>query len=341
MHRRVSDDDEAGSENGALKSDRCSREERGLLDNLGQEEGSGNDFPPGRKPFPRMVPGPQRHCRTLIPAKIWSILQPSAAFVGSDLAPTISQRPKARLFERRASIRPAPLSVCEGHLIDHSSREMISEMPSPDSDGTKSGPATEVDLTISLSELSDEDLVTHHLSGREGAFQELFDRYRDRLVHFITRKTGDGDRAQDLVQEAFIRVTRHLHRFDTSKKFSTWVYTIASNLSKNELRNRSRSPLVLFQKLTSNWDDDHRPLQFEDLTMQPDDLFRKRFLRRLVEDTVDELPEHHRLVFRLRELEGKSYEEIAEITGVNLGTVKSRLHRARNSFAQRIEHSLN
>ena len=170
-----------------------------------------------------------------------------------------------------------------------------------------------------------EQLVTAHLDGRLGAFQRLYDRYRDRLIHFITRKTGDGDRAQDLVQEAFIRVTRHLHRFDTSKKFSTWVYTIASNLSKNELRNRSRSPLVLFQRLT----------------MRPVDLYRKRFLRRLVEDTVKELPEHHRLVFRLRELEGKSYEEISEITGVNLGTVKSRLHRARNSFAQRIEPFLN
>jgi RNA polymerase sigma-70 factor, ECF subfamily len=188
-----------------------------------------------------------------------------------------------------------------------------------------------------LAELSDEDLVTAHLDGRPGAFQELFHRYRDRLVHFITRKTGDSDRAQDLVQEAFIRVTRHLHRFDTSKKFSTWVYTIASNLSKNELRNRSRSPLVLFQKLTSNWDDDHRPLQFEDESMRPDDLYRKRYLRKVVEETVEELPEHHRLVFRLRELEGKSYEEIAEVTGVTLGTVKSRLHRARNAFAARIE----
>ena len=192
-----------------------------------------------------------------------------------------------------------------------------------------------------LDALSDEQLVTAHLSGRRGAFQELYDRYQSRLIHFITRKTGDSDRAQDLVQEAFIRVTRHLHRFDTSKKFSTWVYTIAGNLSKNELRNRSRSPLILFQRLTSNWDDNHRPLQFEDYRMQPDDLYRKRFLRRLVEDTVEELPEHHRLVFRLRELEGKSYEEISQITGVNLGTVKSRLHRARNSFAQRIEPLLN
>ncbi len=192
-----------------------------------------------------------------------------------------------------------------------------------------------------LDELTDEELVSSHLQGRPGTFQHLYDRYRDRLVHFIIRKTGDSDRAQDLVQEAFIRVTRHLHRFDTSKKFSTWIYTIASNLSKNELRNRSRSPLVLFQKLEKSWDEDHRPLQFEDSRMRPDDMYRKRYLRRIVEQTVQELPEHHRLVFRLRELEGKSYEEIAEITGVNLGTVKSRLHRARNSFAQRIEPLVN
>ena len=101
------------------------------------------------------------------------------------------------------------------------------------------------------------------------------------------------------------------------------------------------SPLVLFQKLEKSWDEDHRPLEFEDSRMRPDDMYRKRDLRRLVEETVRELPEHHRLVFRLRELEGKSYEEIAEITGVNLGTVKSRLHRARNSFAQRIQPFLN
>ena len=74
--------------------------------------------------------------------------------------------------------------------------------------------------------------------------------------------------------------------------------------------------------------------------MRPDDMFRKRFLHQLVEEKVAELPEHHQLVFRMREIEGKSYEEIADATGVNLGTVKSRLHRARNSFAQRIEPHL-
>jgi RNA polymerase sigma-70 factor (ECF subfamily) len=194
---------------------------------------------------------------------------------------------------------------------------------------------------VPVGRLEDAALVAAHLEGHPGAFSELYDRYHDRLVHFIARKTGDRDRAEDLVQEAFIRVTRHLHRFDQGKKFSTWIYTICSNLSKNELRNRSRSPLVLFQKLTTHWESDHRPLQFEDFGNRPDDLFRKRFLQNLVEQTVEELPEHHKLVFRLRELEGKSYEEIAEITGVNLGTVKSRLHRARTSFAEIIGPHLN
>jgi RNA polymerase sigma-70 factor, ECF subfamily len=148
------------------------------------------------------------------------------------------------------------------------------------------------------------------------------------------RTVGDRERAQDLVQETFVRVYRHLHRFDQSKKFSTWIYTIAGNLAKNELRNRSRNPLVLFQTIKKNWDADHRPLEWEDETTMPDDLFRKRHLREKVEEAVQQLPEHHRLVFVLREIEGRSYEEIAEITETNLGTVKSRLNRARNNFAR-------
>ena len=116
--------------------------------------------------------------------------------------------------------------------------------------------------------------------------------------------------------------------------------TIASNLAKNELRNRSRNPLVLFQTIRKNWQDEDRPLQFEDAHTRPDDLYRKRHLRELVEQSVEQLPEHHRTVFVLRELEGKSYEEIAEITDCNLGTVKSRLNRARNSFAEIIGPSL-
>ena len=186
-------------------------------------------------------------------------------------------------------------------------------------------------------QLTDPQVVAAHLAGDPWAFEELVGRYQRRLLNFVYRTIGDRERGEDLVQEVFIRVHRHLHRFDQTKKFSTWIYTIASNLAKNELRNRSRNPLVLFQTIKKHWEDDHRPLQFEDHRNRPDDLYRKRHLRNLVEWTVNQLPEHHRAVFVLRELEGKTYEEIAEITDCNLGTVKSRLNRARNRFAQVIE----
>lgn len=191
-----------------------------------------------------------------------------------------------------------------------------------------------------LRRLDDSGVVSAFLQGEERAFQEMVERYQTRLLNFIYRTIGDRERAEDLVQEVFIRVYRHLHRFDRSKKFSTWIYTIASNLAKNELRNRSRNPLVLFQTIRKTWQDEDRPLQFEDPSNRPDDLFRKRHLRELVEQSVGRLPEHHRQVFILRELEGKSYEEIAEITACNLGTVKSRLNRARNAFAAIIGPSL-
>ena len=190
---------------------------------------------------------------------------------------------------------------------------------------------------IALHELHDGQVVREHLAGDPQAFGALVDRYQTRLLNFIHRTIGDRERSEDLVQEVFIRVFRHVHRFDQTRKFSTWIYTIASNLAKNELRNRSRNPLVLFQTIKKNWESDHRPLQFEDKTARPDDMYRKRYLEDVVGRCVGRLPVHHRAVFVLRELEGKSYAEIAEITGCNLGTVKSRLNRARNSFAQMIE----
>lgn len=191
-----------------------------------------------------------------------------------------------------------------------------------------------------LGTLDDTALVTTFLAGESRAFDAIVERYQMRLLNFVYRIVGDRERAEDLVQEAFIRVHRHLARFDRSKKFSTWVYTIASNLAKNELRNRSRNPLVLFSSITQGWEDEERPLEFEDPTARPDDEFRRRHVREAVEKSVAQLPAHHREVFVLRELEGRSYEEIAEITHCNLGTVKSRLNRARNSFADIVEPAL-
>jgi RNA polymerase sigma-70 factor (ECF subfamily) len=177
------------------------------------------------------------------------------------------------------------------------------------------------------------ELVARHLSGDARAFGELVGRYHGRLLNFTHRMIGDRERAEDLVQEAFIRVSRHLHRFDPSKKFSTWVYTIASNLAKNELRSHRRSPLVFYQSARAPGDEDHSPLQYEDSRSRPDDMFAGRQLKELVEATLARLSPQYRQVLILREFEGRSYEEIAEIAGCNLGAVKSRLHRARACFA--------
>jgi RNA polymerase sigma-70 factor, ECF subfamily len=188
-------------------------------------------------------------------------------------------------------------------------------------------PAAQLEITA---------LIEAHLAGNPEAFGEIVSRYQVRLLNFVYRMIGDRERAEDLVQEAFLRVYRHLDRFDRDRKFSTWIYTIASNLAKNELRNRSRSPLVTFEQARPRNEQEQRPVDFEDPDSRPDDLYERRHLKALVDETVARLSSHHREVFVLRELEGKSYEEIAEIMHCNLGTVKSRLNRARQSFAELI-----
>jgi RNA polymerase sigma-70 factor, ECF subfamily len=192
-------------------------------------------------------------------------------------------------------------------------------------------------LPEELRAMEDGDVVAAFLGGEERAFREIVNRYQTRLLNFVYRTISDREKAEDLVQEVFIRAYRHLHSFDTTKKFSTWIYTIAANLAKNELRNRSRDPLVLLWGMKTIWQGEERPLELEDASSRPDDLFRKRQLCELVEEATAQLSARHRQVFVLRDVEGKSYEEIAEITGTKVGTVKSRLSRARQSFADIIK----
>ena len=183
---------------------------------------------------------------------------------------------------------------------------------------------------------TDSELVKRYLAGDERAFTEIVKLYERRLQRFIYSKIGDREQSEDLVQETFVRIHRHVHRFDHSKQFMTWIYTIAHNLAKNELRNRARNSLVYLHVLTGNWDNDNS-LEFEDPKAQTDALYTNNHLRELIYAAVAKLPQHHKEVFVLRELEGRSYEVIGEIVGCGLGTVKSRLNRARVSFAELIE----
>ncbi|MFW6193364.1 MAG: RNA polymerase sigma factor [Gemmatimonadota bacterium] len=191
-----------------------------------------------------------------------------------------------------------------------------------------------------LEDLTDEELVLRHLDEDGLAFQVLVERYRGPLLGWLTRRLGSRSEAEDLVQRTFMRVYQHLHRFDPERKFSTWLYTIAGNLAKNVYRSRSRDPIVLFQALAADEDGDERPLQWADETYLPDEMAERRDLREAVERAVEALPDHYRTVFELREREGRSYEEIAEATGLKLGTVKSRLSRARRRFADTLAEDL-
>jgi len=164
-------------------------------------------------------------------------------------------------------------------------------------------------------------------------------RYDRRIINYIYRIIGDRDRAEDLLQDTFIRVYRNIDRFDVNRKFSTWLYTIATNLAKNELRNAGRSPLVYFQNFFFH-KDDKQMFEAADSSGKPDDNLYWKQLKSIVERAIDKLPDRHKLVFTLREKEGKSYEEISEILDCNIGTVKSRLNRARARFAQIIEPML-
>lgn len=184
--------------------------------------------------------------------------------------------------------------------------------------------------------VDDAALIAAHLAGDERAFGRLMARYHGRLVRFVDRMIDDHARAEDLVQEAFLRVHRHLDRYDPARKFSTWLYTIASNLARNELRGRGRSPLHYVDATGDPRETPPVVLAAEDVTARPDVQYGRRALRELIDATVARLPATHRTVFVLRELEGRRYEDIAVATDASLGTVKSRLNRARNAFARMI-----
>jgi len=169
------------------------------------------------------------------------------------------------------------------------------------------------------------------LAGNEDAFAELVSRYRNQITSYIYRMTNDYDGAVDLAQETFMRVYRAAGRYQTTHAFSTYIYRIATNLAISELRKRKRRRLVSLTGLVTSADGqeprdfdapDERPLQDVSLV----DSERRQVVKR----AISTLPEKYRAPLVLRDVEGKSYDEIAAILRTSEGTVKSRINRARN-----------
>jgi len=189
--------------------------------------------------------------------------------------------------------------------------------------------------TPMLSGLADEALMEGVVRGSEAAFATLVDRYRGRIINLVCRFINDRERAQEISQEVFLRVFVHRERYRPSGKFSTWIYTIAVNLAKNEIRRRVRSKgIVSLDSLLEVTGDSSRFLS--DHGPRPDRHLRQREIQERVEKAMDRLPEKYREVIVLRDIQQLSYEEIEQVLGIPGGTVRSRINRARAALQDQL-----
>ncbi|MBI5059047.1 sigma-70 family RNA polymerase sigma factor [candidate division KSB1 bacterium] len=180
---------------------------------------------------------------------------------------------------------------------------------------------------------TDEDLILAFQQGDETAFDEIVRRYRDPLFNFVVRLLGDSFFSEDIVQETFLRVYRNKHRYHQVAKFSTWIYTIASNLAKTELRRRK---VRNFFSISSKGEDE----KDYDLIDQDTDIERDVDGVLKMESILKEinaLPFHFKEAVLLRDIQDLSYEEISQILDVPLGTVKSRVNRGRSRLQKRLK----
>lgn len=179
---------------------------------------------------------------------------------------------------------------------------------------------------VALSELSDEELMRQLQAGVEEAFNLLVERYRERLASYLYHFLHDDALTEDLLQETFLRLFRNRHAYEPIAKFSTWLYTIAGNLARSEYRRRKRHRT---HSIYGQADDGEYELPIPTENLAPDRFAERGIHSRRIHQALDELTDDFREVIVLRDIQNLSYEEISEITGLPMGTVKSRINRAR------------
>ena len=176
--------------------------------------------------------------------------------------------------------------------------------------------------------LADGELVLAAVAGREASFEELVRRYQRPIASYVYRMVGDYDAALDLTQEVFIKVYNSLARYRSEFKFSTWIYKIAHNAAIDYLRRYS----VREQLLTTESDGTRPEIAIESRRLTPEQESEREERRSEIESVVQVLPAAYRELIVLRHSHDLSYDEIAEVTGLPLGTVKNRLFRAREAM---------
>jgi len=186
-------------------------------------------------------------------------------------------------------------------------------------------------VNTKLTALKDEELIKELQDNNTlEAYEILVKRYKDPLTNFVFRFVGDKDASTDIVQDTMIKFYLNKDSYKSFAKFSTWIYTIAGNLAKNELKRRKRRTIL---SLNSSSNDEDRPLEIsDDSIIDPDRLADSEIKNELIQNALMKVKPVYREVVILRDIQEFSYEEIAEMTNLSIGTVKSRINRGRNQL---------
>src|SRR4051794_13387661 len=182
--------------------------------------------------------------------------------------------------------------------------------------------------------LADYELVQTAVAGREASFEELVRRYQRPIAAYVYRMVGDYDSALDLTQEVFIKVYNSLNRYRSEFKFSTWIYKIAHNAAIDHLRRHT----VREQTLSGSVEGERREVTIESKRLTPEQESERKERRLEIESVVQLLQPAYCELIVLRHSHDLSYDEIAEVTGLPLGTVKNRLFRAREAMRELLVH---
>ena len=188
---------------------------------------------------------------------------------------------------------------------------------------------------------SDEDLVSDFRRGDRRAFDALVIRYQDKAFRFCLRYMGNRERAEEVAQETFVRVYRNLGSFRGDSSFSSWFYAVMHNHCRNRVKAATRRKERQHDSIDApRSEEDPRGMELPDRGPGPEGLVGARERRGLIETAMAHLEPEQRALLILRELEGQSYEEISDALDVPLGTVKSRIYRARQALKQRVQRQM-
>lgn len=183
-------------------------------------------------------------------------------------------------------------------------------------------------------------LISRCQQGDLEAFDRLMELHQSRIYNLAFRMTGSREDAYDITQDTFLRAYNALPRFRGESSFSTWIYRIGCNICLDEIKRRSRQKVrVISSTVQTEAGGEEYDLidRTGDSSSDPQEIYEQRERQRLIQKTIATLPEHHRSVVVLCDLQGEPYEEIAQILGISIGTVKSRLNRARLTLKSRLE----